>query len=126
VSDDGGGKIGSLIGYTLIVGVILTLLVEILGILLHFVQTNGFDFQFNSQWQMTGKNFFVYIGELVSSFSPFPGAIQVMGLGIVFLMLSSYIRVFTTVLYFGLKRNPKYSLIALSLLILLTGTLLLH
>jgi len=49
---------------------------------------------------------------------------QVLGLGIVVLMLTPYVRVLASVLYFGLVRNPKYLLITFFVLIVLTASLL--
>jgi uncharacterized membrane protein len=47
-----------------------------------------------------------------------------MALGVVFLMLTSYARVFTTVLHFAFAENLKYTLISLFLFAVLTVALL--
>ena len=49
---------------------------------------------------------------------------EVLGLGIVVLMLTPYVRVVASVLYFGLAKNPKYLLITLFVLLVLTASLL--
>jgi len=118
-------KLDSLISYILIFGVLASVAVEIVGIADYHSSSGNLNILFQHSFAMKGTNFFSYAGELfqelsMGSWSP----MQVLGLGIVVLMLTPYVRVVASVLYFSLVRNPKYLLITLFVLIVLTASLL--
>lgn len=118
-------KLDSLISYILIFGVLVSVAVETLGIAGYYSSNGNLNILFQPGFAMKGTNFFSYAGKLfqelsVEGWSP----MQVLGLGIVVLMLTPYLRVVASVLYFGLARNPKYLLITLFVLFVLTASLL--
>lgn len=80
--------------------------------------------QYTAKWQMTGRDFFSYLWNLLVPFSLSQSPVATMALGVVFLMLTSYIRVFATAIYFGFSRNTKYFAISSFVFVLLTLTLL--
>lgn len=116
----------SVVGYVLIGGLVLSVAVEVIGILAYYTESGGFAYQYTPQWQMTGSNFFVYFFSLVGSMGAVPDPIAIMALGVVLLMLTSYARVFATLLHFAFVRNFKYAMISLFVFLVLTITLLAH
>jgi len=52
--------------------------------------------------------------------------LSLIALGIVLLMVTPYLRVLASVLYFTVERNPKYALISLFVLAVLTISLKVH
>jgi len=118
-------KLDSLISYILIFGVLVSLAVETLGIAAYYSSNGSLNILFQPSFAMKGTNFFSYVWKLiqelsVESWSP----MQVLSLGIVVLMLTPYLRVVASVIYFGLTRNSKYLLITLFVLSVLTASLL--
>lgn len=116
----------SVISYVLMGGLILSVGVEVVGILAYYGQSGGFALEFTSQWQMTGSNFFAYALNLLYLIPSTGVPTIIMALGIVLLMLTSYTRVFVTFLYFGFARNRKYAAVSIILFFLLSLTLLAH
>ncbi len=115
------------ISYILIVGVLVSVAIEAVGIAGYYSANGNLNIVFQPSFAMTGTDFFSYTGKLVQGF--LVGAwtqIQVLGLGIVLLMLTPYLRVVASVIYFGLVKNTKYLLITLFVLIVLTTSLLVH
>ncbi|MGA2791426.1 MAG: DUF1634 domain-containing protein [Candidatus Bathyarchaeia archaeon] len=118
-------KLDSLISYILILGVLASVTVEALGIADYYSSSGNLNILFQPSFAMKGTNFFSYAGKLfqelsMGGWSP----TQVLGLGIVVLMLTPYLRVVASALYFALSRNPKYLLITLFVLFVLTASLL--
>ncbi len=112
------------ISYILMGGVMLSLVVEVAGLLFYYRESGGFGQPFESEWKVSGEGFFTYALGLVSSIRSGLGPIKVMGLGIVLLMLTPFIRVAASVAFFGLGRDYKYLMITLFVLIVLTLSLL--
>jgi uncharacterized membrane protein len=115
------------ISYILIVGVIASVAVEAVGILSYYNANHDFSVVFQPQYALKGANFFSYSGTMLQSlilgnWTPF----QILALGIVLLMITPYIRVVASVIYFGLIRNRKYLVITAFVLIILTASLLAH
>ncbi|MGD0689100.1 MAG: DUF1634 domain-containing protein [Candidatus Bathyarchaeia archaeon] len=118
-------KLDSLISYILIFGVLVSVALEALGIAGYYSSNGNLNILFRPSFAMKETDFFSYAGKLfqelsMGGWSP----MQVLGLGIVVLMLTPYLRVVASVLYFGLARNPKYLLITLFVLLVLTASLL--
>jgi uncharacterized membrane protein len=113
------------ISEVLIGGLAVSVTVEILGILAYYGQSGTFNFDYSPQWQMTGQNFFAYAVKLLSSVA-IASPTALMALGIVLLMMTSYARVFTTVLYFLFGKNLIYTVISLFVFLLLTIALIVH
>ncbi len=114
------------IGYVLAGGLVVSTVVTVVGILLYFAQSGTFSFDFSSQWQVSGPNFFAYALGVIDSASSFEVPTGMMALGVILLMLTSYTRVFATVLYFAFAKNAKYTVISFVVLTVLTLTLLIH
>jgi uncharacterized membrane protein len=123
----GEEKLELAISYILVVGVLVSVAIEAIGIGSYYSANRNLNIFFQPSFAMTGTDFFSYTGKLVQGF--LVGAstpIQVLGLGIVLLMLTPYVRVVASVIYFGFAKNAKYLFITLFVLIVLTASLLIH
>lgn len=121
----GEEKLDLLISYILILGVSASVMIEAAGITGYYSTIGNLNISFQPSFAMKGTYFFGYAWKLLQELSM--GAwspMQVLALGIVVLMLTPYVRVVASVLYFGLAKNPKYLFITLFVLALLTVSLL--
>lgn len=115
------------ISYVLITGVLASVVVETFGIVSYYLANGNLNILFQPSSAMKGTDFFSYTAMLAQQLSV--GVLtpmQVLGLGIVLLMMTPYLRVVASVVYFGLAKNPKYLFITLFVLIVLTASLLKH
>jgi uncharacterized membrane protein len=115
------------ISYILIVGVIASVAIEAVGILSYYYANHDLSVVFQAQYALKGTDFFNYSATMLQSlvlgnWTPF----QILALGIILLMITPYIRVVASVIYFGLTKNRKYLVITAFVLIILTASLLLH
>jgi len=116
-----------IISYILVGGVVLSVILESFGLFLYCRGAHGFAVSWDPVWRMSGKNFFAYSAALFLSLgrgAPSPAAI--MALGLVILMMTPYVRVVVSTLFFGFKRDWKYTVITLFVLAVLTGSLIRH
>jgi uncharacterized membrane protein len=123
-------KLESSISYILIVGVFLSFVLISIGLVSYYAP-RGFSSEphFTTKWQMHGSNFFAYIGNFISlrPTTHFASSgIEIMALGIVILVITPFMRVLASVVFFGLSRNYKYLLITSFVLITLTVSLVVH
>ena len=127
-------KLESTISYVLIGGVVLSMILITIGLLSYYVP-RGLSAQphVTTKWQMGGSNFFAFIDNFISQLSSsastthFPSnAIKIMALGLVILIIIPFVRVFASVIFFGLSRDYKYFLITSFVLITLTVSLVAH
>jgi uncharacterized membrane protein len=115
-----------IISYILIAGVIVSVALEALGLFLYYIQGSEATSAFTSEWQLSGRDFFAYAASLIVSFASAPTPISIMALGIVLLMLTPYLRVLASTVYFGASKDLKYALITLYVLVILTLSLTVH
>lgn len=101
----------TILSYVLIGGVVASILIEILGISLYYGETGGFNWDYTSVWQLAGPNFFAYAGGLFFALVGGLGPTKIMALGIILLMLTPYLRVIASVLYFGRNQRREVSLL---------------
>jgi uncharacterized membrane protein len=122
-SQSGMHNMDVLVGYILLIGVLLSGLLIIVGTGWNWVTYHTLSTQFT----ISNENYF---GFLVSSFEQlFNGSLQprlFISLGIVTLMLTPYIRVAASAVYFAfVVRNLKYTLFTLFVFTILTYSLFL-
>jgi len=120
-------KLELTISYILIIGVVASVAIEVIGILGYYNSNGNLNILFQPEFALRGANFFNYSGKTL--FQVMSGGwtpIQILSLGIVVLMLTPYLRVVASVVYFGMVRNAKYLIITLFVLIILTASLLVH
>jgi len=124
----GKGELGLeiVISYLLIAGVITSLLLEIAGVILFYRTFGNLALQYGSSVKVQGHDFFSFINNLVHGRFAGGAAIQLMTAGIVVLLLTPFLRVLFSVLYFVWERNFKYVVITLFVLVVLTISLTLH
>jgi uncharacterized membrane protein len=114
------------IGYVLIAGVVISLVLEGIGILLFYFSYGHFNILEEKSFFIHGRNFFNFMIELFQGGTMGKKAFLLMSLGVVILILTPYVRVLMSVLYFTWEKNTKYILITLFVLVLLTMSLALR
>jgi uncharacterized membrane protein len=126
-ANSGEEKLEVGISYILVIGVIASVVVESIGIAGYYHLNGNLDIIFAPGLALKGTDFFSYTGAAVQAFvkgswTPF----HILGLGMVLLMITPYMRVVASVVYFGWARNLKYLLITIFVLVVLTASLLAH
>jgi uncharacterized membrane protein len=121
-----GFKFERAISALLIIGVILSLILEIIGIIVFHHVYGNLDVSESGRMFIRGRNFFNFIYRLFEGEYAQGKAILIMVLGISILILTPYLRVIMSVFYFVWERNVKYTWITLFVLIILTISLIVH
>jgi uncharacterized membrane protein len=111
------------IGYVLITGVVISLLLEAVGILLYHLSYGNFNILEERSLFIHGSNFFDFMIELFKGNYAGKRTVFLMSVGVVILILTPYVRVLMSVLYFAWEKNTKYIFITLFVLLLLTISL---
>jgi uncharacterized membrane protein len=102
---------------------VISLLVEAIGILLYYLSYRHFNISEEKTLFIHGRNFFDFTIELFKGDYAGKKAVFLMSLGVVILILTPYVRVLMSVLYFAWGKNIKYIWITLFVLVLLTVSL---
>ena len=115
------------IGYILVIGVTTSLIMELAGLILYVTGKGTTEIDLSDfEAYVRSQDFFAYITDVVGSVLSNPNYATVMALGLVLLMLTPYLRVVASVVYFALSRNYKYVVITLIVLAMLTASLIVH
>lgn len=122
----GASKLETAISYLLIVGVVASLLLEIIGITIFYHIYGQLAIASDQSVFIQGQNFFSFIYNLLRGNYAASYAIQLMTAGIVILMLTPYVIVIVSVFYFAREKNAKYVAMTLFVLIILTISLATH
>ena len=119
-----GFDIESLVGYVLLVGVLSSVALIVGGLAWHLARTG----QLGIQYGIAGMNFFQFLGrDLAQLFSSELRPRVLVSLGIALLMLTPFVRVLASTVYFLLaERNWKYTVITGFVLAVLTYSLFLR
>jgi len=126
VLGSGESKLETAISYLLILGVVISLFLEVIGLILFYRSYSNLNILENSVAFIRGENFFSFVYTLFQRENVQNSALLSMTLGLVVLILTPYVRVITSVVYFAWKKNSKYVLVTLFVLITLTISLALH
>jgi uncharacterized membrane protein len=123
---NGNSKLETIISLILIAGVVASLVLTVVG--LFFYHSYG---QFNINLDnpavfIHGQNFFSFIWDTVRGGNGQPSSLFWITLGVVILILTPYIRVIASFLFFAFTKDTKYVFITLFVLVALTISLLLH
>lgn len=124
----GSGEYGleTAISYLLIAGVVGSMLLLTAGLIMFFAIYGRLDVSLSdSSMYITGRNFFSFLVGLAAGKWE-NAATLLITLGIVVLMMTVYIRVIMSVLYFAGRKDFKYILITAFVLVALTLSLALH
>jgi uncharacterized membrane protein len=119
-------KLEHVISYLLIIGVIVAVLLEIIGMTLYFGAFGSLQYSQSSNVYVTGQDFFAFAVAKIESIFVTQNAVLFMTIGIIVLILTPYARAIASLGYFALKGNHIYVLITLFVLIVLTTSLALH
>jgi uncharacterized membrane protein len=122
----GESKLETVISYLLIIGVVASMLLEVVGLTLFYGHYASLDIMQNTSAFVHGENFFSFVATLFQGEYTQNTAFLFMTIGVVVLILTPYVRVVTSVIYFAWKKNRKYVLMTLFVLIVLTISLALH
>jgi uncharacterized membrane protein len=123
---DKESKLEAVISVLLIVGVVLSVLFEVIGIILYFGAYGNVQVSQSSEVFIRGENFFAFIYQTFESLFVSQNALLFLILGIIILILTPYIRAITSFVYFAWERNRSYVLITLFVIVVLTISLALH
>jgi uncharacterized membrane protein len=115
-------KFEQAIGFILVSGVVISLILEVIGMILFYDTYGDFRISDGKLMFVHGKNFFSFIFDLFTSGTEKPILFMTLGIGV--LMVTPYMRVILSVGYFIWVRNTKYVVITLFVLTLLTLSLL--
>ncbi len=124
--EDKESKLETIISVLLIVGVVTSVVLEVIGIGLYFGAYGNVMVSQSASVYISGENFFAFIVEKLGNLFVSENALAFMTMGIIVLILTPYIRAITSVIYFGWEKNGKYVLITLFVLAVLTLSLALH
>jgi uncharacterized membrane protein len=119
-------KLEIAISYMLIAGVVLSLVLEVIGVALMWGSYRRLDISQDPSLFIQGRNFFTFAFETIANRHPAGPGIAFMTAGIIVLILTPYSRVVASVFYFAAERNLRYVLITLFVLIVVTLSLALH
>jgi uncharacterized membrane protein len=122
----GESRLETGISYLLMAGVIISLVLEVVGVALLYHANHSLAISQNETAFIQGNDFFTFI------FQQFRGehsqgiGLRLMTIGIIILILTPFIRLVTSVVYFGWEKNMKYVVITLFVLVVITLSLALH
>lgn len=116
-----------IISYILITGVVMSLVMESLGLVMYVIDKGTVSIDLNNEdVRIKFQDFFIYLVNItVSIFHKFD-YISIMAFGLAILMLTPYLRVIASVLYFIFTHNYKYVMITMIVLVILTLSLIVH
>ncbi len=119
-----GFDMETLVGYILLIGVLVSIALISFGIVWHWLRTGEFGFDY----LIGGMDFFEFVlTDVRQLFSDSLRPRLFINLGIATLMLTPFVRVLASMLYFAvIERNRKYALFTLFVLSVLTYSLFLR
>lgn len=118
-------KLEPAISYVLITGVVVSLALEAAGIIMFYRSRGSLEISQDSAMFLQAGDFFRFLRDLASNGNQDTG-ILLMTLGIAVLVLTPYVRVIASALYFAWTRDIRYLLITTFVLAVLTISLAFH
>jgi uncharacterized membrane protein len=125
-SNGNESRLETAISYILVGGVVTSLFLEIIGMVSFYRFYGHLHITENKEMFIRGENFFRLIYGLLEGNHGQKGAVFLMTVGITMLILTPYVRVIFSVFYFAWRKNIKYVLITIAVLMVLTTSLLYH
>ena len=119
-------KLEVILSYMLIAGVIISLSLMFVGIILFYINTGNLNISRSPEMFIQGKNFFNFIFELLQGQKLQSPSISFMVAGTIVLMLTPFIRVVASLIYFAVVKDLKYVFITFIVLVILTISLSVH
>jgi uncharacterized membrane protein len=122
----GEARLETWLSYVLISGVLISLVVEVAGIILYYRASHSLAISQDSSMFIRGQNFFIFLSRLFYETLSGITALRLMVLGVAALILTPYLRAVMSVIYFASTKNFKYLIVTLFVLAILTASLLAH
>jgi len=123
----GESKLETAISYLLIAGIAASLVLILTGIVFFFRSHGNLNISLgDSSMYVHGKNFFNLIYELLVERYTADNAVFFITLGIVMMILTVYVRIIVSVVYFAWHKDIKYTLLTGLVFIAITLSLALH
>lgn len=121
----GESRLETAISWLLIVGVVISLLLEVAGVVIYYQSYHQLAISQDPSVFIKGKDFFTFIYDQFRS-GQGGSSIRLMTAGLIILMLTPYIRVVVSAVYFSREKNSKFVVITLFVLVVLTIALIKH
>jgi len=102
------------------IGVLLSLVLLTAGIVAYYFTEGTYDIMLEQKWSVNTTNFFTFIPSIISGSSL---AYILIASGIAVLMMTPYLRVIASIIYFALTKDGKYLLITTIVLVIITVSL---
>jgi uncharacterized membrane protein len=123
----GEPRLENAVSYLLLGGVVISLCLEVTGLVIFYHAYGNFDILLQDQSVfIQGRNFFIFLFETFNSAGLHNQAIFFMTLGMAVLVLTPYLLVVTSFIFFLFKRNYRYTFITGFLITIITVSLSLH
>lgn len=119
-------KLEVILSYMLTAGVIISLSLMIIGIILFYINTGNLNISRSPEMFIHGQNFFSFIYKLLQGQKLQSPSISFMVAGTIVLMLTPFIRVVASLIYFAVAKDLKYVFITFIVLAILTISLSMH
>ena len=123
---DRGTRIEPMISWLLIGGVGVSLALEVAGMVLFYLTYGNLNITQDAAVFIRGHDFFSFIYSVFSGRFHVTLPLTLMTAGLIVLMLTPFLRVISSAVWFAVVRNFKYVVITLFVLIVLTLSLRLH
>ena len=114
------------ISYLLIGGVLLCLVLLVTGMALYWGQQGGVSVSQDPSVFVRGHDFFSFIFDQITGRDVRNLPLRLITLGVIVLLLTPYLRVILSAVYFTREKNFKYVFITVFVMIILTISLTLH
>ena len=122
----GESKLETIISYVLIIGVVISIILEVIGISLYYSSYGNLQISQDKSVFINGQNFFAFIIDQTQHLFGPQSALLFITLGLIILILTPYVRAITSAIYFASEKHYKYFLITLFVIMVLTLSLALH
>lgn len=101
-----------------------SVILESIGLALNYVNTRDLALPISSNWHVESRDFFSFVTSALPLISTGPSAVNMIALGVILLMLTPYVRVVASVVFYGVRKDYKYLGITLLVLTIITISLL--
>jgi len=123
---NGGSRLETGISYLLLAGVIISLLLEVVGLMVYCYSHGSLAVSREAAMYFHGQDFFTFIFQQLAGKNSSSAAVKLMTAGIIALILTPYIRLLASVVYFIWEKNVKFVFITFFVLVVVTLSFALH
>ncbi|HUK85164.1 MAG TPA: DUF1634 domain-containing protein, partial [Candidatus Acidoferrum sp.] len=101
----GESKLETIISYILIIGVVVSVVFEIIGITLYYSSYGNLQISQDKILFISGQNFFAFIIDQTQHLFGIQNALLFITLGLIILILTPYVRAITSAIYFAWEKH---------------------